>query len=108
MTRRSLLWRVAGWLFVLINLGGLGMAAAEREWPHAALHVALLLLLGVYLVQRRAPRAEPDDQQTLRPAEARLEELQQSVDAIAIEVERIGEAQRFHAKLQREREEPRP
>ena len=31
--------------------------------------------------------------------DARLEQLQQSVDAIAIEVERIAEAQRFSAKL---------
>ena len=33
----------------------------------------------------------------------RLEHLQQSVDAIAIEVERIAEAQRFSAKLLSER-----
>ncbi len=33
----------------------------------------------------------------------RLEHLQQSVDAIAIEVERIAEAQRFSAKLLAER-----
>jgi len=31
--------------------------------------------------------------------DTRLEQLQQSVDAIAIEVERIAEAQRFSAKL---------
>lgn len=31
--------------------------------------------------------------------DARLEQLQQSVDSIAIEVERIAEAQRFSAKL---------
>lgn len=35
--------------------------------------------------------------------EARLEHLQQSIDAIAIEVERIAEAQRFSAKLLAER-----
>ena len=32
-----------------------------------------------------------------------LEQLQQSVDAIAVEVERIAEAQRFSAKLLAER-----
>ncbi len=37
--------------------------------------------------------------------EDRLERLQQSVDAIAIEVERIAEAQRFSAKLLVERGE---
>jgi hypothetical protein len=35
----------------------------------------------------------------------RLERLQQSIDAIAIEVERITEAQRFSAKLLAERKE---
>jgi hypothetical protein len=40
--------------------------------------------------------------------DSRLEQLQQSVDSIAIEVERIAEAQRFTAKLMAERaEEPR-
>ncbi len=34
----------------------------------------------------------------------RLEQLQQSVDAIAIEVERLAEAQRYTAKLEAERE----
>lgn len=34
-----------------------------------------------------------------RHDDARLEQLQQSIDAIAIEVERIAEAQRFSAKL---------
>ena len=34
----------------------------------------------------------------------RLAQLQQSVDAIAIEVERVAEAQRFMARLESERE----
>ncbi|MEP6730032.1 MAG: hypothetical protein ABJE10_05320 [bacterium] len=38
-----------------------------------------------------------------RADDERLEHLQQSVDAIAIEVERIAEAQRFSAKLLSER-----
>lgn len=37
--------------------------------------------------------------------EQRLDQLQQSVDAIAVEVERIAEAQRFSAKLLVERGE---
>jgi len=35
--------------------------------------------------------------------EQRFDQLQQSVDAIAVEVERIAEAQRFSAKLLKER-----
>ena len=41
------------------------------------------------------------------PMDDRLDHLQQSVDAVAIEVERIGEAQRFSTKLHAERAEPR-
>jgi len=37
--------------------------------------------------------------------EARFDQLQQSVDAIAVEVERIAEAQRFSAKLLAEKHE---
>ena len=37
--------------------------------------------------------------------EQRFDQLQQSVDAIAVEVERIAEAQRFSAKLLAERGE---
>ncbi|HET9796639.1 MAG TPA: hypothetical protein VFP90_01555 [Gemmatimonadaceae bacterium] len=36
---------------------------------------------------------------------ARLDQLQQAVDAIAVEVERIAEAQRFTARLEAERGE---
>jgi hypothetical protein len=58
--------------------------------------VGSLSLIGVVAYKaivwkQRAPRARVDDD--------RLERLQQSVDAIAIEVERIAEAQRFMAKL---------
>jgi hypothetical protein len=41
----------------------------------------------------------------VRNNDEQLERLQQSVDAIAIEVERIAEAQRFTAKLMSERPE---
>jgi hypothetical protein len=39
--------------------------------------------------------------------DARLEQLQQSIDSIAIEVERITEAQRFTVKLMADRAEER-
>jgi len=45
-------------------------------------------------------RGHQEREQTPAPLnDSRLEQLQQSVDAIAIEVERIAEAQRFSAKL---------
>jgi hypothetical protein len=41
-------------------------------------------------------------------ANDRLDQLQQSMDAVAIEVERIGEAQRFATKLAAERAQASP
>jgi hypothetical protein len=41
-------------------------------------------------------------QASLMPADERLAQLQQAVDAVAVEVERIGESQRYSAKIQRE------
>jgi hypothetical protein len=39
------------------------------------------------------------NQSAIPPADARLARLEQAVDAIALEVERISEAQRFTTKL---------
>ena len=63
--------------------------------------VGSLAIIGVaaaYAIRplkKRAPQIPQNDD--------RLEHLQQSVDAIAVEVERIAEAQRFSAKLLAER-----
>lgn len=56
------------------------------------------LVRGVSLKPKPRPIT---DSQSLQ-----LEQLQQSVDAIAVEVERIAEAQRFSAKLLAERADP--
>ena len=48
-------------------------------------------------------RPQKPAKELLRAEDERFERLQQSVDAIAIEVERIAEAQRFSAKLLAER-----
>ncbi len=55
------------------------------------------------LRSREAPRELPSS----LAIEQRFDQLQQSVDAIALEVERIAEAQRFSAKLLAERPELR-
>jgi len=106
MTRRSKIWLVLAALFTLVNLGGAPVAAASSEMLHAAVHV-VLALLGAYVVWRLAPRnaplERPQDPPRVTEADERLQYLQHSVDAIALEVERIGEAQRFAAKLHAER-----
>lgn len=53
--------------------------------------------------RERALRAELSNGKQSGDADARLDRLQQSVDAIAVEVERISEGQRFTAKLLAER-----
>jgi len=105
MTERAkVLWRVAAMVFTTVNLVGLGMAAAAGEEMHSALHV-VLSLAGAAAVWALGRRHAHVDTARAELAEARLEQLQQSIDAVALEVERIGEAQRFHAKLQSEQGE---
>src|SRR6266545_5516519 len=101
MTLSPRFWRIAAAIFTVINVGGAIYAAAEGEPLHAGVHVALLI--GTYMVWRRAPWARQQDLPAVQRADDRLEYLQQSVDAIALEVERIGEAQRFSDKLRAER-----
>ena len=103
MTRqRAKLWLVAASLFTLINLGGAGMAAVAGEALHTAAHVGLSLL-GAYFVWRLAPRARRQEMLAEEEVDPRLERLQQSLDALGLAVERIGEAQRFTTKLVAER-----
>ena len=73
----------------------------------------LLLVLGLPLVRtfvRRSERRYAAAAPAALPAElgSRLERIEQAVESVAIEVERIGEAQRFEARLLSERLEPAP
>jgi hypothetical protein len=104
MGRRKI-WQALAAVFTVVNLVGLGMAVGANETMHGGIH-AVLSVLGALVMWRFArPVRDTGDSPD---GEVRLEQLQQSVDAIALEVERIGEAQRFNAKLQAERhEQPR-
>jgi hypothetical protein len=69
--------------------------------PIAGMTMVVLLALGVPFVRALARRW---DRETLQPTvppdvAARLERIEQAVDAVAIEVERISEGQRFTTKL---------
>jgi hypothetical protein len=110
MTRRSKIWRAAAALFTFINVAGLVYAWSMREEMHAMLHLFLLLVaLAGYVGWRLARRsAPPDHLPRAELAEQRIEYLQQSVDAMALELERVGEAQRFSDKLRVERGETPP
>lgn len=98
MTRRSKLWLYGSLLFALVNAAGAVYAAALGEASHAGGHV-LLLLLGLYVAWRVAPRMRRELTSGVPVFDERLDRLQQSLDAIAVEVERVGEGQRFVTKL---------
>ena len=70
---------------------------------------SVTVLAGVYIGTKWAiAAAKRHELGSATLSDSRMEQLQQSVDSIAIEVERITEAQRFTAKLMAERaEEPR-
>jgi hypothetical protein len=106
MTRPSRFWQVAAALFVVINVAGAGFAIAMGERRHALLHVALLVV-GFVGWQFR-PWARGQESVPAQLPDARLDYLQQSVDAVALEVERLGEAQRFSEKLRAEQGAPPP
>jgi predicted PurR-regulated permease PerM len=67
--------------------------------------VASLSGILVWLVRSMKTKSLPREQPNILQFEQRFDQLQQSVDAIAVEVERIAEAQRFSAKLLAERSE---
>ena len=102
MTRRARIWRLIGALFTVLNAGGAAVALLSGEIFHFALHVGLLAV--TYVVWRTiAARSQRLDLLDAHPVDERLDHLQQSLDGIAIEVERIGEAQRYAAKILAER-----
>jgi hypothetical protein len=83
--------------------------------PIAGMTMIVMLVLGVPFVRALARRWERQPLQQTVPPEvtARLERIEQAVDAVAIEVERISEGQRFTTKLLSDRvgeavAEPRP
>jgi hypothetical protein len=93
-------------------------AAMQGEIPPEAMHIVDsffvtvgILALGIPIIRavirrwERAPQLPP-------PASAeittRLERIEQAVEAVAIEVERIAEAQRFAAKLMAEQRKSLP
>jgi membrane protein implicated in regulation of membrane protease activity len=111
MIKRSTLWRLAVGAYAFINVAGLFYAWAMGEEMHAMLHL-FLILIGVagYVGWRIARRGSPQEDHLPRAqvAEQRIEYLQQSIDAMALELERVGEAQRFSDKLRVERGEVQP
>lgn len=113
MTRRSGFWRLAAGLYFAINFFGAAYAIRMGEMPHAAAHVALLLV-GIagwsrWAATRDARAARLGSTSGQAPAgdlTDRFRNLEQSIDAVAIEVERISEGQRQMTNLLVDRDAP--
>jgi hypothetical protein len=104
-------WIPVAWVLCLANVVAVWFAARPAEPWHASVHAFLAVLLGLgaeRLRLRKQRVAAGDVVGRLRELETRLanpdpREVAQALDAIAIEIERIGEGQRFLTKLVIER-----
>jgi hypothetical protein len=69
--------------------------------PIAGMTMVVLLALGIPFVRALVRRWERESVQPTVPSEVavRLDRIEQAVEAVAIEVERISEGQRFTTKL---------
>jgi hypothetical protein len=114
MKRRFTLGLVLAALFTIVNIGAAVYAGTMGEMRHAGLHV-VLALMGAYGTWLVAARRRGDGAAGGIPAmagapselSARLDDLERSIDAIAVEVERVGEGQRFVTRLFTESRERR-
>ena len=76
--------------------------------PLAGMVMIVALALGVPFVRGIVRRWEREAEVPKVPADVsgRLERIEQAIDAVAVEVERISEGQRFTTKLLADRIEP--
>lgn len=96
-------WIPLAWLLSLGNLVAVWFAALPAEPWHATIHALLAVLFGV-----GAQRLTARQRALLHGVEPalgddRMKRLEQAIDSIAVELERIGEGQRFVTKLFAER-----
>jgi hypothetical protein len=69
--------------------------------PLGAFATAVVLAIGVPLVRAYSRRMDAEGKNPRIPSEVsgRLERIEQAIEAVAIEVERISEGQRFTTRL---------
>ena len=115
MNLRSRIWGIGAGVFGIVNLLGALLALRMRERAHADVHLILFRLSALaYLAWRavnrgRRPQLAVDaGAADSDAADPQIEYLQQSVDALALEVERLGEAQRARERLREGTSSPPP
>lgn len=69
--------------------------------PVAAFIMSIILAIGIPIAKAYARRMDADSRNPRIPDEVaqRLERMERAIEAVAIEVERISEGQRFTTKL---------
>jgi hypothetical protein len=104
-SRRARRWLAVAAIFTVGNLAGGVVAAAQGELVHASVHAGLMVL-GAVFVWLLASRRGTSGLERAALVEAELSQLgdrltliQQSIDSIGIEVERIGEGQRYLTRV---------
>ncbi len=108
-------WIPVAWLLCLANVAAVWFATAPAETWHATGHAVLAVLFGLgaqYLGLRKRLSGDADVV-TRQELEARLprfepQQVAQALEAMAVEVERIGEGQRYLTKLMTERDARSP
>jgi hypothetical protein len=99
--RRSKMWWAAA-VFTFINAAGAAFAELMGDSiAHTGTHL-VLTFVGGYFVWRLVPKppaAALDAPALASGGDDRMAHLEQSIDAVAIEVERLGESQRYMARL---------
>ncbi len=73
----------------------------EIAVPLGAFVTAIVIAVGVPLARAYSRRMDAESRNPQFPSElaARLERMEQAIDSVALEVERISEGQRFTTKL---------
>jgi hypothetical protein len=106
MADRTRLWRIGFAISVVVNVVGGFVALMGGGGRHAMLHALALAVTFAFWPKvagkARGPTVEPE---SLPAFDTHIDNLQQSIDSIALEVERIGEAQRYAAKVLKEKAE---
>ena len=95
-------WIPVAWLLSVVNVGAVWFAALPAEPWHATIHALLAVLFGVG-AERLMARQRPSPRAQVGIGDDREQRLEQAIDAIAVELERVGEGQRFVAKVLAER-----
>jgi len=106
-SRGRTIWFILAVLFTIGNVAGGVLAARNGEFAHAGVHALLAWAgskIGWRLMPGRVARALALSDTDAVDASFgglrdRLQRIEQSIEAVAIEVERVGEAQRFMSRL---------